>query len=230
MANVLPAAGVVGSAAAKPPPPKRPPPHVAKLLRPPPPAKPLRPPPPAKPLRPPPPRVAGKATTPPARRPPPPAAKLRRPPPPSKPLRGPPSKMVGQAVLPSGSAPAGTMQPVLERHNFYRRRHRVPELTWSWSLATGAAVYASSCTWGHPSGWAQGESMYAASQGPLNLAEPADVWYSEVGRAGRAPLLGGREGGREGGGGAGAAAAGGACFPRTVGLARRCRAALKQPA
>jgi hypothetical protein len=89
--------------------------------------------------------------------------------------------MVGQAVLPS-SPPAGTLQAVLESHNVYRRRHRVPELSWSWPIASGAAVYAAKCSWGHPPGLELGESMYAASQGPLNLTEPADVWYNEVGR------------------------------------------------
>jgi hypothetical protein len=172
-----------------------------------------KPPPPSKPLRPPPPKAATKAATPPPKRPPPPRP-LAKSNPPSKP----PPKLAAKPPPPARSPPAGAssagaLQPALDLHNLYRKRHRAPALVWDRAVASTAAAWASRCAWGHDqANMRYGENLFIVSGAAFNQSSGLEIWYNEVrgmyglgpwGPGGLAawgpPLPRGGGGGRDGG-------------------------------
>lgn len=71
-------------------------------------------------------------------------------------------------------------QAALSRHNILRRRHQVPELTWSASLAARAAAWASKCRFESDPAANDGENVYASGatsdDTAATLKAAVEVW------------------------------------------------------
>jgi hypothetical protein len=81
--------------------------------------------------------------SPPPKRSPPPSPP-KRPPPPSPPKRPPPPPLAKRPPPPP--APLSPQNKVLlDQHNSYRAKHRVPSLVWDAALAASASAWASTC-------------------------------------------------------------------------------------
>ena len=69
------------------------------------------------------------------------------------------------------------MNDTLNQHNFYRRRHGVPDLTWSSSLAASAQSHANNCIFQHSRA---GENLYSISAYWSGYGiDSVDSWYFE---------------------------------------------------
>ncbi|ODQ63784.1 PR-1-like protein, partial [Nadsonia fulvescens var. elongata DSM 6958] len=78
-----------------------------------------------------------------------------------------------------GAADISYQNDVLDRHNLYRRRHHVPDLTWNDDLANYAKEYLDNhnlCFQLEHSGGSYGENL----AGGFSTAAAIDAWYNEV--------------------------------------------------
>ncbi|SNX82593.1 related to PRY1 - strong similarity to the plant PR-1 class of pathogen related proteins [Melanopsichium pennsylvanicum] len=71
-------------------------------------------------------------------------------------------------------------QTILSIHNADRAKHSAAALTWSSTLTSAAAQWASGCKWAHTPNNPYGQNIAAGTSSTFGAADSANMWYDEV--------------------------------------------------